>query len=265
MQKTEVMTLKSPPKPVDPVFMMKPNAGVVGVQTRSRIRHRLDRWAEQRKQRHEAYTDPTEMTWRRVSRTLDKILFRSFFIVVMAANIIVWAVMVTQYYTYWTLNINYIQNAWLCTLHGFKQLKFELRQFIRFFIHLTPCYFTTPRNRGGVIFSLQFVCVSVCVCVCVCVCVYTSDVFLLIKCQPNGWNDLDVVFAKWLLTALAQTLLKLVTLGQRSRSQWRNTITSSPKRFLWNLYTINWSLLLTFPPCTKFHENPINSESIYKS
>ena len=100
MQKTEVMTLKSPPKPVDPVFMMKPNAGVVGVQTRSRIRHRLDRWAEQRKQRHEAYTDPTEMTWRRVSRTLDKILFRSFFIVVMAANIIVWAVMVTQYYTY---------------------------------------------------------------------------------------------------------------------------------------------------------------------
>ena len=32
-------------------------------------------------------------------------------------------------------------------------------------IHL----FTPPRNRGGVIFSLQCVCVSVCVCVCVCV------------------------------------------------------------------------------------------------
>ena len=39
---------------------------------------------------------------------------------------------------------------------------------------------TPPRNRGGVIFSLQFVCVcvslcvSVClgVCVCVCVCVF---------------------------------------------------------------------------------------------
>ena len=29
--------------------------------------------------------------------------------------------------------------------------------------------FTPPRNRGGVIFSLQFVCVSVCLCVCVCV------------------------------------------------------------------------------------------------
>ena len=29
---------------------------------------------------------------------------------------------------------------------------------------------TPPRNRGGVIFSLQFVCVYVCVCVCVSVC-----------------------------------------------------------------------------------------------
>ena len=26
-----------------------------------------------------------------------------------------------------------------------------------------------PRNRGGIIFSLQFVCVSVCLCVCLCV------------------------------------------------------------------------------------------------
>ena len=34
-------------------------------------------------------------------------------------------------------------------------------------------FFTPPRNRGGVIYSLQFVCVcvSVCVCVCVSVCV----------------------------------------------------------------------------------------------
>ena len=29
--------------------------------------------------------------------------------------------------------------------------------------------FTPPRNRGGVIFSLQFVCVCVCVCLSVCV------------------------------------------------------------------------------------------------
>ena len=61
-------------------------------------------------------------------------------------------------------------------------------------------------------FSL-FVCLSVCLSVCV------SDIFLLTKFQPTGWTDLDAVFAKWLLTALAHTLLKLVTLGQRSRSR----------------------------------------------
>ena len=76
---------------------------------------------------------------------------------------------------------------------------------------------TPPRNRGGVIFSLQFVCVSVCVCV------WVSDVFLLTKFKPNGYTDFDAVFAEWLLTALAQPLLKLVILGQKSRSQWRNT------------------------------------------
>ena len=35
-------------------------------------------------------------------------------------------------------------------------------------------FFTPPRNRGGVIFSLQFVCLCVCVCVCVCVRVCVS-------------------------------------------------------------------------------------------
>ena len=55
-------------------------------------------------------------------------------------------------------------------------------------------------------------CVCVCVCVCVCpfVCQWT-------KFQSNGCTDLDAVFAKWLLTALAWTIL-----GQRSMSQWRN-------------------------------------------
>ena len=57
------------------------------------------------------------------------------------------------------------------------------------------------------------------VCLCVCECGRLS---LWTKFQPNGWTDLDAVFAKWLLTALAQTLLKLVSLGQRSRSQLRN-------------------------------------------
>ena len=62
-------------------------------------------------------------------------------------------------------------------------------------------------------------CVSVCVSVCLSVC---PAEFLWTKFKPNGCTDLDAIFAKWLLIALAQTLLKLVTLDQRSRSQWRN-------------------------------------------
>ena len=67
--------------------------------------------------------------------------------------------------------------------------------------------FTPPRNLGGVIFSLQFVCMCVC-----------PTLFLWTKSQPNGCTDLDAVFVKWLLTTLAKTLLKLVTFGLRSWS-----------------------------------------------
>ena len=51
---------------------------------------------------------------------------------------------------------------------------------------------TSPRNRGGVIFSLQFVCVSVCLSVCVCMC---PALFLWTKFQPNGCTDWNAVFA----------------------------------------------------------------------
>ena len=68
-----------------------------------------------------------------------------------------------------------------------------------------------PMKSWRVIFLLQFVCQ------CVCVCTFVN------KCRSNPYTDFDVFFAKWLLIALTQTLLKLVTLGQRSRSQWRNT------------------------------------------
>ena len=68
-------------------------------------------------------------------------------------------------------------------------------------------FITHPQNRGGVIFSLQSVYVSVCGCVCLSlglsVCQWT-------KFHPNGCTNLDAVFTKWLLTALAGTLLKLV-------------------------------------------------------
>ena len=80
---------------------------------------------------------------------------------------------------------------------------------------------TSPRNRWGVIFSLQFVCVcvSVCLSVFLCVCLMSACEQ---KFQPNRCTDLDAVFAKWLLTPLSQALLILVTLSQRSRLQWRN-------------------------------------------
>ena len=90
---------------------------------------------------------------------------------------------------------------------------------------------------------MQFVSVCVCVSVCVgpsqktfavdrdvkhpfrrlCVCVF----FCLSVCQwtnfqSNGCTDMDAVFDKCLLIALARTQWKLVNLGQKSRSQWRN-------------------------------------------
>ena len=64
-------------------------------------------------------------------------------------------------------------------------------------------FFTLPQNRGGVIFLLQFVCVSVCVSLYVSV-----RLCLWIKFQPNERTDLDQIFAKGLLTTLAQTLFK---------------------------------------------------------
>ena len=61
-------------------------------------------------------------------------------------------------------------------------------------------FITSPRNRGGVIFSLQFVCVYVCVCVSVCLCVQFS-------CEQNSsqtdapiWTrfSLNGCFPHWL-------------------------------------------------------------------
>ena len=49
---------------------------------------------------------------------------------------------------------------------------------------LSSSVVTPPRNRGGVIFSLQFVLVSVCVCVCVCVCVRPD---ILVNEIPAEW------------------------------------------------------------------------------
>ena len=55
--------------------------------------------------------------------------------------------------------------------------------FLIFFLLLVSCalFFTPPRNRGGVIFLLQFVCLSVCACECVSVSVNKIPVAKSIK------------------------------------------------------------------------------------
>lgn len=72
----------------------------VGVRgNRSQLKEKLGRWAEKRKQKHQAYVDPAEMTWRRVSRTLDRLLFRFFFLLVMVSNVVLWVFMVQNFYS----------------------------------------------------------------------------------------------------------------------------------------------------------------------
>ena len=82
----------------------------------------------------------------------------------------------------------------------------------------------------------SYIFTTVCMCVCVSVCLYVRK-FLWTKFQPIGCTDLDAVFAKRLLIALAQTLSQLVTLCQRSRSWW-------PKMYVkwWKKFTKNSDL-----------------------
>ena len=67
------------------------------------------------------------------------------------------------------------------------------------------CLFTPPRNRGGVIFSLQFVCVCLSVCLCVCVCLFVClSVFLSVSlsifmsiCRRTKYKSFsDAIFTK---------------------------------------------------------------------
>ena len=70
-------------------------------------------------------------------------------------------------------------------------------------------YYTSTKSWRGYIFTS--VCLCVCVCVSVCLCVRH---FLWTKFQPNGCTDFDAVFAKWLLSTLARTQLKLLNWGK---------------------------------------------------
>ena len=64
------------------------------------LKGKLDKWAMTKKMQHAVYSDPEEMTWRRVSRTMDKLFFRFFFGLVLLSNAAVWGVMVNNYHNY---------------------------------------------------------------------------------------------------------------------------------------------------------------------
>ena len=95
--------------------------------------------------------------------------------------------------TYSNCIVIWIQNFWIGDTSLIKKKRLVHLIFI---LHLHE-----------IVEGLYFHCsLSVCVCVCVCLCVYC---FLWTKFQPNGCTDLDAVFAKWLLTALARTLYEI--------------------------------------------------------
>ncbi|KAL8570377.1 hypothetical protein ACOMHN_035795 [Nucella lapillus] len=59
------------------------------VKQGSRLRGHLDRWARKRQVKQEAYTQPQDMTWQRVSRTVDKLFFRFFLCLVIVCSIVI--------------------------------------------------------------------------------------------------------------------------------------------------------------------------------
>ena len=83
---------------------------------------------------------------------------------------------------------NHTVKGRLFTLHPPKSETKNQALSSNFFRH-HAFFFTPPRNRGGVIFLLQFVCLSVCVCVCLSVRLWT-------KCRSNRYTDFDAVFAE---------------------------------------------------------------------
>ena len=65
--------------------------------TNGGLRGNLDKMAVTKKVKRAAYSDPEEMTWQRVSRTLDKLFFRFFLCLVLVSNGAVWGVMLNNY------------------------------------------------------------------------------------------------------------------------------------------------------------------------
>ncbi|KAL8560916.1 hypothetical protein ACOMHN_035856 [Nucella lapillus] len=63
----------------------------------SRVKGHLDRWAKERQVKVEAYRQPQDMTWQRVSRSLDKLLFRFFFCLVTVSHTTYITIMIYVY------------------------------------------------------------------------------------------------------------------------------------------------------------------------
>ena len=62
------------------------------------LKGKLEKRAVTKNTKRAAYSDPEEMTWQRVSRTLDKLLFRLFLCIVLASNGGVWGVIMNNYH-----------------------------------------------------------------------------------------------------------------------------------------------------------------------
>ncbi|KAL8613302.1 hypothetical protein ACOMHN_052542 [Nucella lapillus] len=65
----------------------------------NQLSNELDRWVAKRQVRQEAYTRPQDMTWQRVSRTLDKVLFRFFFGLVVVMCVVFFSIMTHHYHS----------------------------------------------------------------------------------------------------------------------------------------------------------------------
>ena len=84
-------------------------------------------------------------------------------------------------------------------------------------------FYTSMKSWRCYIFTAVCLCVCVCVCLSVCLSVCPSGS----NCEQNSSQTNESIWTQFSLNgwlpALARTTWKLVTLGQRSRSQWRNT------------------------------------------
>ena len=115
--------------------------------------------------------------------------------------------------------------------------------------------------------GLYFHCsLSVCLCVCVCVCLSVCPEILVNKIPAEQMHRFGRGFAKSLLLALTRTLLNIVTLGQRSRSQWLISLMYISV-FLY-LIKLKFGMPLTYALCKfvcEFHWNQKSDDVIVTS